>query len=368
MGSSRSPLSPIQPSDWWHHFSQRFHGTLKESPESQTFESMFKMSMKTFDYICSLVEEEMTTKCSSFVDLNGNPLSLHDMVAVVLTRLGSGEPLKLVGSSLGLNQTTVAQLTKRFVDTLISKGLAHIQWPSTEPEMEDIKCKFEKIGGLPNCCGAIDTTHILMSLQSVDRSTNFWCDRENNQSMTLQAIVDPDLRFLDVFGGCPGRMTDEQIHKSSAFNKKCKGNERLNGQKNDIQEYIVGNSGFPLLKWLITPYRGDSLSNAESVFNEIVVKTHMVANEAFVKLKQNWKILKGVLWRPDKHRLPLIILACCILHNILIDMEDEVQETLVFSDCKDLNYHPVFCNANDDQNGVLLREKIAVYLSGTSTS
>lgn len=350
-----------------------FSGSLKESTDSQTFESMFKMSMKTFGYICSLVEEEMMAKSASFTDLNGNPLSLHDMVAVVLTRLGSGESLKLVGSSLGLNQTTVAQLTKRFVDTLISKGLTHIQWPSTEPEMEDIKCKFEKIGGLPNCCGAIDTTHVLMSLPTADRSTNYWRDREDNQSMTLQAIVDADLRFLDIHGGCPGRMTDEQIHRSSAFYERCKEGERLNGQKkelaegNEIQEYIVGNSGFPLLKWLLTPYPGGNLSNSESIFNEMVLKTHMVAKEAFVKLKENWKILKGVLWRPDKHRLPLIILACCILHNILIDMEDEVQETLVFSDCSDLDYRPLFCNANDDQNGIVLREKIAVYLSGIST-
>lgn len=330
------------------------------------------MSMKTFDYITSLVQEQMMSKNSNFIDNNGNPLNLYDMVAIPLRRLSSGEPLSTVGSLHNLNKTTVTQLTKRFVDALEVQARTHIHWPSTEPEMEDVKRKFEKIGGFPNCCGAIDTTHILMCLPNVERSTNVWFDREKNQTMTLQALVDADLRFRDITAGLPGCTTDENIYKMSAFYKWCKEGEYLNGKRkeisegNEIDEYIVGNSGFPLLKWLLTPYQGDTICDSEVKFNEMLFKTHKVAKEAFVKLKENWKILKVLLWRPDKHRLPKIILACCILHNILIDMEDEVQEKLDFSNMRDLDYRQVFCDADDDQDGSVLREKISVYLSGIS--
>ncbi|KAJ0487311.1 putative harbinger transposase-derived nuclease domain-containing protein [Helianthus annuus] len=367
---STPPLIHSQPSDWWHDFSKRFHGDLKKSTDSQSFESMFKMSTKTFDYITSFVNEEMSASNKNYIDLNGNQLNLYDMVGVALRRLGSGDSLSTVGTSLNLHQTTVAGLTKRFVDALVEKTHSHIYWPSTELEMEDVKSKFEKIGGLPNCCGAIGTTHILMRLLNVECSTNAWCDRENNQSMVLSAIVDPTLRFRDISGGWPGSLTDEYIFKESAFLELCKDGVRLNGKQrqlsegNEIHEYIVGNSGFPLLKWMLTPYQGDQLGDYEMKFNEMLFKTQMVTNEAFVKLKENWKILKGELWRPDKNRLPLIITACCILHNILIDMEDEVQETLVFSGGHDLDYRPVFCDADDDdQVGAVLREKICRYLS-----
>ncbi|KAI3520025.1 hypothetical protein L1887_09246 [Cichorium endivia] len=37
------PLSQPQPSDWWHDFSKRFHGSFSKSTDSQSFESMFKM-------------------------------------------------------------------------------------------------------------------------------------------------------------------------------------------------------------------------------------------------------------------------------------------------------------------------------------
>ncbi|KAI3721294.1 hypothetical protein L2E82_32300 [Cichorium intybus] len=80
------PLSQPQPSDWWHDFSKRFHGSFSKSTDSQSFESMFKMSMKTFDYISSLVKEDIMAKTPNFLDLNGNPLTLYDVVATALRR------------------------------------------------------------------------------------------------------------------------------------------------------------------------------------------------------------------------------------------------------------------------------------------
>lgn len=334
---------------------------------------MFKMSMKTFEYISSLVKEDIIAKTPNFVDLNGNPLTVYDVVAIALRRLGSGDSLAIVGTSLNLNQTTVAQITKLFVDTLEVKGISHLQWPESESEMESVKSKFEKIAGLPNCCGAIDTTHVLMCLSTVDRSTKVWCDREKNQTMTFQGIVDSDLRFRDIVAGWPGSMTDESIHKKSTFFEKCQSGERLNGKRrvlsegNEIEEYIVGNSGFPLLPWMITPYKGKRICDSEVRFNQKVIQTQMVAQKALGKLKQNWKIIQGVMWRPDKSRVPLIVLACCILHNILIDMEDEVQEKLVFTHRHDLDYRPAICDSDDDESGLVLRDKISLHLCGGST-
>ncbi|XP_024988754.1 protein ALP1-like [Cynara cardunculus var. scolymus] len=366
-----TPSLPPPPfSDWWNDFSQRFYGSSYEIPDSESFESMFKMSMKTFEYISSLVKEEMLAKASGFSDLSGDPLNLYDLVAVALRRLGSGESLSLVGESLNLNQTTVAQITKLFTDAMEVRAVCHLRWPSTEAEVEEVKGKMETISGLPNCCGAIETTHILMCLSIADRSSNVWRDRENNQSMTLQAIVDADLRFRDIVAGWPGSLTDETIHKKSTFFRLCQEGKKFNGKKRElsegteIEEFIIGNSGFPLLPWLITPYQGDELSYSEAKFNRMVTKTQKVAQKAFAKLKENWKIIQKLMWRPDKDRLPKIILTCCALHNILIDMKDEVQEGLVFSDRTGLNYRPAFCAAGDDHNGSVLREKLSVYLSG----
>ncbi|MCE3215481.1 hypothetical protein HAX54_002555 [Datura stramonium] len=68
---------------------------------SVTFESLFKLSWKTFKYICSLVKEELMVKPTNITDLSGKFLSLDDRVVVALRRLDLGNSLSTVDESLG---------------------------------------------------------------------------------------------------------------------------------------------------------------------------------------------------------------------------------------------------------------------------
>ncbi|KAH7537247.1 protein ALP1-like [Ziziphus jujuba] len=357
-----------EPLDWWDGFSQRITGPLLQSKKMK-FESVFKISRKTFSYICSLVKEDMMAKASNFVDLNGKPLSLNDQVAVALRRLSAGESLSSIGDSFKMNQSTVSQLTWRFVESMEERGLHHLHWPSTETEMEEIKSKFEKIRGLPNCCGAIDTTHIMMTLPTMDPSSDVWLDHEKNCSMILQAIVDPEMRFRNVITGWPGSLNDDIVLRSSGFFKLCGEGKMLNGKKmvlpegTELGEYIVGDAGFPLLPWLLTPYRGKHLPDFQAEYNKRLFATKMVAQRALARLKEMWKIIHGVMWKPDKHKLPRIILVCCILHNIVIDMEDEMQDELPLSHHHDTGYHQLN-SESVDKSALILREKLSLQLSG----
>ncbi|CAK9176500.1 unnamed protein product [Ilex paraguariensis] len=361
--------SQLQPSlDWWDEFSKRITGPLFQSKDSAKFESVFKISRRTFNYICSLVKEEMMAKPANFTNLSGKLLSLNDRVAIALRRLSSGESLSAVGDSFGINQSTVSQITWRFVEAMEERGLHHLRWPSTEEDMKEIKTRFEKIRGLPNCCGAIDTTHIMIS---IDQSNNIWCDKEQNHSMILQAIVDPEMRFRDIVTGWPGSLGDSMVLKSSSFYRLSEEGKRLNGKnmklsKNtELREYIVGDVAFPLLPWLLTPYRGRGLPDFEANFNRRHFASRMVAQRALARLKETWKIIQGVMWRPDKNRLPRIILVCCLLHNIVIDLEDEVQDEMPmpFSHHHDSDYRQQVSNSID-HSAYVQREKLSLYLCG----
>ncbi|XP_059626668.1 protein ALP1-like [Cornus florida] len=355
--------------DWWDVFSKRISGPLSSVKGLNKFESVFRISRKTFDYICSLVREHMTAKQANFMFLNGRPLCFNDQVAIALRRLCSGDSLITVADSFGTNHSTVSQVTWRFVEAMEERGLCHLQWPSTEQEMTDIKSKFEKMRGLPNCCGAIDTTHITMLLPQSDLANNVWLDRAKKHSMILQAIVDPEMRFRDIVAGWPGKMNDSSVLQNSNFYNLCEKEERLNGNRmkftegTELREYIVGDSGFPLLPWLVTPYQGRELSESRAEFNKRHFATRVVAQRALTRLKDMWKIIQGVMWRPDKHRLPRIILVCCILHNIVIDMEDEVLDELPLSHHHDVNYPPEICESFD-KTAFVLRDKLSLYLAG----
>lgn len=364
-----SLVAQPQPLDWWDNFSRRISGPLFGSKKSKNFESVFKISRKTFDYICSLVKEDLAARQSNFSFSNGKPLSPNDMVAIALRRLSSGESLQIIGDLFGLNQSTVSQVTWRFVESMEERGLHHLQWPSKETEMEDIKSKFEKIRGFRNCCGAIDITHIVMNIPAVDPANNVWYDREKNYSMILQGIVDPEMRFRDIIAGWPGSLTDALVLRNSGFFKLTEEGKRLDGKSLqlsegiELREYIIGDTGFPLLPWLLTPYQGKGLSDIEAEYNKRHSATRMVAQMALARLKDVWRIIHGVMWMPDKNRLPRIVLVCCLLHNIVIDMEDEMLDELPLSYHHDSGYHQQTCESVDKTASVM-RENLSLYLSG----
>lgn len=316
----------------------------------------------------------MQAKSAHFVFSNGKPMSLHEQVALALRRLSSGNSLISVGDSFGAHHSTVSQVTWRFIEAIEEKGIHHIRWPSTEEDMTEIKSKFERIQGLPNCCGAIDATHIRLMLSSSEQTADVWLDQNKNHSMVLQAVVDPDMRFRDVVTGLPGKMNENSVLQSSTFFKLCEKGERLNGnriklsEEAELREYIVGDTGFPLLPWLLTPYQGKELSESKAEFNKRHFATRIVAQRALARLKEVWKMIHGMMWRPDKHKLPRFILVCCILHNIIIDMEDDVLDELpLSSQHHDPGYGKEVCESVDNTASVL-RDNLSLHISGRQHS
>ncbi|CAA2987726.1 ALP1-like [Olea europaea subsp. europaea] len=358
--------------NWWNAFSKKIAGSPSQSNGLDKFKSIFQMSRNTFDYICSLVKDHMMAK-THFSFSNGKPLSLCDQVALALRRLSSGNSLISIGDSFGAHHSTVSQVTWRFIEAIEENGLHHLRWPSAEQEMTNIKTKFEKIQGLPNCCGAIDTTHIKMMLTSSDQGADMWLDRKENHSMILQVVVDSDFRFRDIVTGWPGKMNEYSVLQSSNFFKLCEKGERMNGDKltlseqTEVGEYIIGDTGYPLLPWLMTPYQGKELSESKVEFNKRLIATHIVAKRALARLKERWKMIQGDMWRPDKHKLPRFIFACCILHNIVIDMEDEDSDEGPSSHHHDPGYRNEVCEFVDE-SASNLRDKLSMHLSGSLNS
>ncbi|KAH7577584.1 hypothetical protein ACOSP7_001467 [Xanthoceras sorbifolium] len=367
--SKTASVAPTEPklgeSDWWDSFwakNSSIPGGLITSNEEEAFKYFFRVSKKTFEYICSLVREDLVSRPpSGLINIEGRLLSVEKQVAIALRRLASGESQVSVGIAFGVGQSTVSQVTWRFIEALEERAQHHLKWPDSN-RMEEIKSNFEALFGLPNCCGAIDATHIIMTLPAVQTSDD-WCDQENNYSMLVQGIVDHEMRFIDIVTGWPGGMNVSRLLKFSGFFKLCEAGQRLNGNVRTLaegvklREYIVGGVGYPLLPWLITPYESKGLSASMSSFCAMHEAARSLAVKAFLQLKGGWRILNKVMWRPDKRKLPSVILVCCLLHNIIIDSGDQLHPDVALSGHHDSGYGEQFCKQVDPM-GKSMRENL----------
>ncbi|KAH6772794.1 nuclease [Perilla frutescens var. frutescens] len=350
-------------SEWWDIFWRKNSSDLGAPlDEEEGFKHFFRLSKKTFEYICSLVREDLISRPpSGLINIEGRLLSVEKQVAIALRRLASGESQVSVGASFGVGQSTVSQVTWRFIEAMEERARHHLKWPDSS-QMERVISGFESSSGLPNCCGAIDATHIVMTLPAVQTSDD-WCDQENNYSMFVQGIVDSEMRFLDIVTGWPGGMPISRLLKCSGFYKLSESGGRLNGSVRklsdgeEIREYIVGGASYPLLPWLVTPFEGQ----ATSEFNRVLETARSAAVKAFSQLKGGWRILNKVMWRPDKRKLPSIIIVCCLLHNIIIDCGESLNPDVALSNHHDSDYKGHNCKQIDPV-GRDIREKLAKHL------
>ncbi|KAM3193374.1 hypothetical protein ACQJBY_070157 [Aegilops geniculata] len=292
--------------------------------DAQGFELVYKMRRSTFSYICSLVRvpflEDMMVRDHKFVD--GRVLSLQDRVAIALRMLNCGEPPATVGYSLGVDESTVSLVTQRFVGSW-ARAFHHISWPGSA-KLEKIKSKFDKIHGLPNCCGAVHTAHITFGSQNNGH--------EENVGMLMQVVVDPDFRFSFIWLGPSGSMNQLSVLYDSWLFKSSQEGTALNGSKmklsdgSEIGEYIIGDAGYPLLPWLLTPYHlqdkdlSADFSPYQAEFNRRHASASTVTLAALTRLKDTWKILDRAVGSCPPFET---IYACCTLHNIVIDREEE---------------------------------------------
>ena len=92
--------------------------------------------------------------------------------------------------------------------------------------------------------------------------------------------------------------------------------ESLTVSGKQIPVCLVGDSAYPISTWLMKPFADNStLSPQQKHFNYRLSKARAVVEIAFGHLKARWRRL---MKRNDKHteHIPVIISACCILHNM----------------------------------------------------
>ncbi|KAK4415714.1 protein ALP1-like [Sesamum alatum] len=299
---------------WWEQVNS------PDFPEEE-FKKAFRMSRATFDMICEELESVVTKK-DTMLRL---AIPVRQRVAVCIWRLATGEALREVSKRFGLGISTCHKLVLEVCTAIRSVLMPKfLQWPD-DNKMTEIKTEFEFFSGIPNVGGSMYTTHIPIIAPKISVAAYFnKRHTERNQktsySITLQGVVDQKGIFTDICVGWPGSMTDEEVLKKSALFQRA-----IKGALKDV--WVVGNSGHPLMDWILVPYTHPNLTWTQHAFNEKVEEVQKVAKEAFARLKGRWSCLQKRT-EMKLQDLPVVLGACCVLHNICEMMNEGLSPEL----------------------------------------
>uniref|UniRef100_A0A131Z088 Harbinger n=1 Tax=Rhipicephalus appendiculatus TaxID=34631 RepID=A0A131Z088_RHIAP len=221
--------------------------------------------------------------------------------------------IKDVATRFCLSESTVHGITERLLDYLCSLLPKEICFPE---DLDSLVEAFEQIADFPGVVGCIGGTRInTRSPAHSQRAPSI--QGQGSASVTLQAVCDSRCRFMDIFVGPPGDFELDSVFLASPLAEElpywC------------LDKYhLLGNGGYPLREYLLTPYDRNVTDCAEPsqiAFNERHEKIRTKIDDAFRLLRQRFRQLHFLEF-VTANKMRRFIMACCVLHNICVQAGD----------------------------------------------
>ncbi|KAH9371793.1 hypothetical protein HPB48_000077 [Haemaphysalis longicornis] len=306
------------------------------------FKRMFRLSRETFNDLADRYQAS-----PFFPEFHGGRprISAQKTCLVVLTYLGNQCNMYSIADRFDISESSVHACIERVLNLLHSLSAEVISWTDKRGQ-ECIKAGFllKSAGKGPrNTIGCVDGSHV--EINTPKESPQSYFNRKKFPSLILQGICDNANRFTDVLIGFPGSAHDARVLREGPFSdeatQKCS-----NG-------YILGDCAYPLLPWLMTPYKDTAQSFPTWKKKYKCHSQQTVAIEvAFGLLKQRFRRLYLVDAASIK-QCCLIIMGACVLHNLCNDERDLFDELQDLPDLEEVG--------NSEESGVVVDRSVAGY-------
>ncbi|KAL0153038.1 hypothetical protein M9458_051637 [Cirrhinus mrigala] len=268
-----------------------------EQYTSEELYARFRFGRDDIKYIADLVRPALQHQTQ-----RSHALSVEEQCLIALRFYACGTFYQVIGDNMGVRKTTVSNVVKAMSVALGSLINQFVYFPKDD-QTAQTKHKFFQMGNMPSTIGAIDCTHV--HIQAPYEREWEYVNRKGRHSINIQLVGNADLIITNCVVKWPGSVHDARILRESALYRALQ-SHRPNG-------IILGDSAYPLLPWLMTPFPVANTPE-ESRFNSSHCKTRCAIERLNGVLKRRFACLNYLRVQPKV--ACNIILACIVLHNI----------------------------------------------------
>nr|KAJ0203012.1 hypothetical protein LSAT_V11C500256410 [Lactuca sativa] len=234
------------------------------------------------------------------------------------------------------SRSTTSRCFHRILRSIIAIEGLYIQQPTGDVVPREIQESRRFYPFFKDCIRAIDGTHVRVHVPNRDAPR--YRGRKGYPTINVLAACTFDLKFTYVLTSWEGTASDSRIIKNT-FTR----NDKLLIPSG---KYCLVDGGLPHTNKLMAPYRGVRYhlkeysmrgpQNSKELFNLRHASLRNTIERAFGVLKRRFPIIRSTT-EPfySCETQSAIFLACCILHNFLLDedrdinLEDEVMQEIL---------------------------------------
>lgn len=288
------------------------------------FKTHFRLSRDTFERTC-----QRLSTVNAYNNLKGPTPNLEKELLMFLWYIGNLESFRSMADRFGTSKGSFHSSITRVSSSLTSIMAEVIRWLTSQAELNETSQTFGENCQFQNVLGALDGSHIPINAPKHQPQAYF--NRKKFYSVVLLACCNANMEFTYVWTGNPGSTHDATVLRMSDLFQNSDG-------KIPVGFVILGDSAFPLLQWLITPFRDcGNLTEQQRKFNREHSHSRQVIERSFGLLKCRFRRLLRFEFSNMKI-LVESILAACVLHNLCISDTDFIEVPDEFEACHDMPY------------------------------
>ena len=288
--------------------------------DDNEFYERYRMRKHGFTEILGMINLETTQRIKG----TNRPILPIQLLSLGIRFYATGAFQISTGDCVHLHQSTMCKYLPVITEALAALSPQIISFPESSTKTKD---HFLEYCGLPSVIGLIDGTHIAINCPG-GMNSELFRNRKGFFSYNTQVICDERLKILDIVSGWPGSTHDSRVWDNSYICTRFE-----DGQQEGI---LLGDSGYPLAPYLMIPYPHPPNSREKGRFNRALCKGRSGVERCIGVLKRRWPCLSRKLCC-NHEKVPDIIVACAVLHNLCIDLNDYWEENTTFDDSDDEN-------------------------------
>ncbi|XP_071572853.1 putative nuclease HARBI1 [Temnothorax nylanderi] len=286
-----------------------------------TFKEHFRIFPETFQMVLRLLRPAVNATNAR----GKKQISLEKQLMITLWFMATPDSYRSVCVKFGVGKTTALRAVRRVTYALHCLAPRFIKWPRGE-EATCVIEEFQRAKDFPGVIGAVDGSFIQIRAPKED-AASYIC-RKKYPTIHLQAVYDARSLFTHCYAGHVGSVHDARVFRNSPLAEFI--------QKPDeyfpSNSHLLGDAAYTFHSHVMVPFRDNGhLTPRQKNFNYCLSSSRMAIERAFGLLKVRFRILLDCLPLTDITKIPQFIIACCVMHNICILQNDNVDVVVCFN-------------------------------------
>lgn len=308
--------------------------------DNASFKNLTRVTPNKFFQICDRLRPRIEKQYTNMRETLEPELRL----AIAMRYYASGDKYISLDYNWFVAHNTIGQIVNEVTEAIIEEYSEEVLPIPTTPEgWKEVAERFSKRWNFHHVLGALDGKHVAIRCPAKSGSIHY--NYKKYYSIILLALVDGAYRFLWLDAGSPGSQSDAQIWNRCELLNAIEANtiglpepEKLpddhgeDGEDGEeapeIPYFIVGDAAFALRTFMMKPFGARYLSHKERVFNYRLSRARRIVENAFGILAQRFQCLLTTMRQTPEH-VTAIVIACCCLHNMLINDNPRLARGLV---------------------------------------